>query len=167
MKTIVLTGMMGSGKSTIGKLLSEQLNLDFFDLDNLIEQKEQLTISEIFQTKGEKYFREIEKITLRENFSANNQVISLGGGTFENSNTQEILLKNSFVIYLKTTPQTIFDRIKNNKSRPLLCDNMTIKKISEIIELREKNYKKAHFTISTDEKSKNEITNEILGVLNI
>jgi shikimate kinase len=167
MKTIVLTGMMGSGKSTIGKLLSENLNIAFLDLDNLIEQKEQNSISKIFQTNGEKYFRELEKTTLHENFSAQNQIISLGGGTFENPETQKFLLQNSLVIYLETTPQTIFDRIKNDKSRPLLCDNMNIEKISEIIELRKKNYNKAHKTILTDKKSKNEIVKEILGVLNL
>jgi shikimate kinase len=167
MKTIVLTGMMGSGKSTIGKLLSEKLNMNFFDLDNLIEKKEGITISKIFQTKGEKYFREIEANILQEIFSTEDQVISLGGGTFENSKTQEFLLQNSIVIYLKTTPQTIFDRIKNDKSRPLLCDNMTIEKISEIIELRKNNYNKAHKTVLTDKKSEKEIINEILGVLNL
>jgi shikimate kinase len=167
MKTIVLTGMMGSGKSTIGELLSKKLNLDFIDLDDSIIQKEQISISKIFQTKGENYFREIEKNTLQEKFSANNQVISLGGGTFENQETQEFLLKNAIVIFLETSPNIIFDRIKNDKTRPLLCGNMTITKISEIIELRKKNYNKAHFTISTDNKNLDKVVNEILGVLNI
>jgi shikimate kinase len=167
MKTIVLIGMMGSGKSTIGKLLSDKLNVAFSDLDKLIEQKVQLSISQIFQTKGEKYFRELEKNVLRENFSANNQVISLGGGTFENSETQKFLLTNSIIIYLKTLPQTIFERIKNDKSRPLLCGNMTIENISEIMESRDINYRKASFTISTDNKNSDEIVSEILGVLNI
>ncbi len=165
MKTIVLTGMMGSGKTTIGKLLSNKLNLEFFDIDTLIEEQEGIKISEIFSKHGEKHFRTIEKEIIKKIFSPTNSVISLGGGAFENTETRDFLLKNSNVIYLKTSPEQIFDRIKNNKSRPLLCDNMNIETINNIINQRKHNYETASYIINTDNKKTNEIIEEITGVL--
>ncbi len=165
MKTIVLTGMMGSGKTTIGKLLSKKFNLEFADIDSYIESKEKTTITKIFQTNGEKYFRELEAKTIKKIFKHENQIISLGGGAFENTKTREFLNKNALTVYLKTTPEIIFDRIQNDTTRPLLCGNMSIEKIKEIIKLREKNYESAHFTISTDNKTSEEIIEEITGVL--
>lgn len=165
MKTIVLTGMMGSGKSTIGKILAMNLGCKYIDIDNYIEQKENISISNIFDSKGEKYFRQIEKNIIKEVFIPENLVISLGGGAFEDLTTQEFLLLNSTTIYLKTSPKIIFERIKNNTERPLLKDRMTIEKISEILTNREKNYKKAFKTIITDSKTPEEIIQEIIGAL--
>jgi shikimate kinase len=167
MRTIVLTGMMGSGKSTVGKLLSENLGIQFVDLDVFIEQSENLSISEIFKQKGEKYFRQIEKDKILEIFNENNQVISLGGGAFEDDNIRKFLLKNSCVIYLKTSPQKIFERIKNDTTRPLLSGEMSISKINEILDVREKNYNSAEKIILTDEKEPNLVVDEILGVLEL
>ena len=84
MKTIVLTGMMGSGKTTIAKLLSEKLNIKYIDIDFLIEEKENMKISEIFAQKGENYFRKLEQEILISCFITENAIISLGGGAFEN-----------------------------------------------------------------------------------
>lgn len=165
MKTIVLTGMMGAGKSTVGQLLAQRLNAEFADIDSLIENKENKTISEIFEAFGEEYFRTIEKNIIKQCFKPENQILSLGGGAFENSETQEFLLSNSTVIYLKTSPETIKKRIENNNSRPLLNNNNNIQKISEIINLRKNNYEKAHHSITTDNKNPNEIINEITGVI--
>lgn len=165
MKTICLTGMMGSGKSTTGKLLSQKLNTEFFDIDSLIEENEGMKISEIFKQKGENYFREIEKTVISSVLRNENQIISLGGGAFENKYIRELLLENSIVIYLKTLPETIFERIKNDTSRPLLCDNMSVIKIEEILKNREQNYKSATITINTDNKSPNEIVEEVIGAI--
>lgn len=165
MKTIILTGMMGSGKSTIGKLLAEKLNAKLIEIDNLIEKFEQTTISEIFKNKGEEYFRNIEQEIIFDNFKSENQIISLGGGTFENAKTRDFLLKNAIVIYLKTSEKIIYERIKNDKSRPLLCDNMTIENIENIIKKREQNYQTATYTIVTDNKNPQDLTDEIIGVI--
>jgi shikimate kinase len=167
MKTIILTGMMGAGKSTIAKILAEKLNIKSIDIDSLIEQNEGEKISEIFSNKGEKYFREIEKDTIENIFTSEveNLVISLGGGAFENKETREILLKKANVIYLQTSPKIIFERIKSNTERPLLCGNMSIEKISEILEKREKNYQTATYKITTDNKTPDQIAEEIIGVL--
>ncbi len=165
MKTIVLIGMMGSGKTTIGKLLGTKLNLKNIDIDILIEQNEKRTISDIFQNNGEKYFRNLEKETIQSVFEDKNLVISLGGGAFEDPVTQELLLKNSTIIYLKTSPQIILERIKNNTNRPLLKNQMTIEKIQSIISKRQKNYELANITILTDNKNPNKIVEEILGAI--
>lgn len=165
MKTIVLIGMMGSGKTTIGKLLGEKLTLRSVDIDAIIEQNEKRTVSEIFQNEGEKYFRNIERETIEKNFTNKDLIISLGGGAFEDQLTQELLLKNSTVIYLKTSPNVILERIKNNTNRPLLKNQMTVEKIQSIILQRQKNYELANITILTDNKNTDKIVEEILGVI--
>lgn len=165
MKTIVLIGMMGSGKTTIGKLLGEKLTLRSVDIDVIIEQNEKRTVSEIFQNEGEKYFRNIERETIEKNFTNKDLIISLGGGAFEDQLTQELLLKNSTVIYLKTSPNVILKRIKNNTNRPLLKNQMTVEKIQSIILQRQKNYELANITILTDNKNTDKIVEEILGVI--
>lgn len=165
MKTIVLIGMMGSGKTTIGKLLGEKLTLRSVDIDAIIEQNEKRTVSEIFQNEGEKYFRNIERETIKKNFMNKDLIISLGGGAFEDQLTQELLLKNSTVIYLKTSPNVILERIKNNTNRPLLKNQMTVEKIQSIILQRQKNYELANITILTDNKNTDKIVEEILGVI--
>lgn len=167
MKTVVLIGMMGSGKSTTGKLLGEYLNLKNYDIDREIENRENRKISEIFLQNGETYFREIEKKLTKEFLKSNleNSIITTGGGAFEELETREYLLQNSTVIYLKTSPKEIFERIKNDMTRPLLKGNMGISKITEILEKREAHYQLAHHTILTDKKAPEEIIHEILGVL--
>jgi len=165
MKTIVLIGMMGCGKTTSGKLLGEKLNIPVMDIDEQIEKSSHKTVAEIFAQDGEMFFRELEKNTIKHLFKRENLILSLGGGAFENNETRELLLNNSIVVYLKTSAQNIFARLKNNTDRPLLKNNMTVGKIQEIIDIRNKNYELAHFTISTDNKNPNQITDEILGVI--
>lgn len=166
MQTIVLTGMMGSGKTTIAKLLSEKLNIKYIDIDSYIEKQEGMKISEIFTKKGENYFRSLEQKIILSVFIPENSVISLGGGAFENKKIREFLLKNSTVIYLKTSSEIIYERIKNNTTRPLLCGNMSIEKIDQILRKREKNYESAPIIINTDNKTPERIIEEITGVLN-
>ena len=95
-----------------------------------------------------------------------NQIISLGGGAFESEENRKIILNNAKVIYLKATPQAIYNRIKEETHRPLLKRNFSIEKITEIMLKRQINYIKAHFTIDTTDKTPYNIANEILGVLN-
>ena len=92
MKTIILTGMMGSGKSAVGSMIADKTECDFFDLDKVIESKENMSISDIFKNYGEKYFRDSEYRILKQIFKPENLVISLGGGAFENENIRDMLL---------------------------------------------------------------------------
>lgn len=130
-----------------------------------LDPNEKRTVSEIFQNEGEKYFRNIERETIKKNFTNKDLIISLGGGAFEDQLTQELLLKNSTVIYLKTSPNVILERIKNNTNRPLLKNQMTVEKIQSIILQRQKNYELANITILTDNKNTDKIVEEILGVI--
>jgi shikimate kinase len=161
MKTICLTGMMGSGKTTVAKIFASDNHFKVIDIDSIIEQNEHCEISEIFKTKGEEYFRKIEQQTITDNFKPENSVISLGGGAFENERVREFLLKNSTVVYLKTSPAVIFERIKNDTTRPLLHGKMNTETIAEILNKREKNYLSAHKTIITDGKTPQQIVLEL------
>lgn len=161
MKTICLTGMMGSGKTTVAEAFAAEKKLKIIDIDSIIEEKENKKISEIFETKGEDYFRKVEQDAIFSNFQPEDAIISLGGGAFENTETRTFLLKNSKVIYLKTSPETILERIKNDNSRPLLCGKMNIESIKQILEKRESNYLSAHKTVLTDNKTPQQIVLEI------
>ncbi len=164
---IALIGMMGSGKTTIGAELKNVLPyLDYIDLDELIEKSTQKKISEIFLKYGEPHFRILENDKIKSVLKKNNQIISLGGGAFENEENRKLLLENSTVIYLKASPQAIYDRIKSETHRPLLRRDFSVEKIKQIMDKRKKNYEKAHFTIDTTDKSPYNIVKEILGVLN-
>lgn len=158
--------MMGCGKTTVAEALSQQMpEFSCVDVDCEIEKTSGKKISEIFLKHGEKYFRMLESEKIEKIFSGDNQVISLGGGAFENSINREIILKNSKVFYLKTSAEEIYNRIKQEFHRPLLSKNNSVERISEIMNSREPNYLKANYTVITDGKTPAEIANEILGVI--
>ena len=160
MKTICLTGMMGSGKTSVAKLFAAKNNLKMIDIDSIIEEQEGKNISQIFSENGENYFRRVEKKIITDSFEPENAIISLGGGAFENEDTRNFLLQNSKVIYLKTSPDIIYERIKNDTSRPLLHGKMNIESITEILKKREGHYLSAHKTILTDNKTPEQIVLE-------
>ena len=160
MNNIVLIGLMGAGKSTIGKALSKDLNYNFIDIDEEIVKSEKMSINDIFKLKSETYFRELETKTIEKFSKSDNAVISLGGGAFENEKNRTILLNSSKVFYLKASIDTLFERIKTDNSRPLLkCDNPK-EKLKELLKKREVNYEKAHYTINA-ENSLEEIIQKI------
>ncbi len=164
---IVLIGMMGCGKTTIAKELAKQLSdFKYIDIDEEIEKSTQKKISEIFLRHGEPFFRMLETDKIRYFCKNNNQIISVGGGAFESEENRGILSKNNLVIYLKASPDEIYNRIKSETHRPLLKKNFSVEKIASILEKREINYTKAHKTIDTNSKTPYNIAQEILGVLN-
>ena len=167
-KNITLIGMMGSGKTTVAKELATKLS-DFrlVDIDAEIEKSSGKKISDIFLKYGESRFREMESAKIRTFLRNENQIISAGGGAFENPDNRRLFLENSTVFFLKASAETIYERIKNESHRPLLKKNFSVEKISNILSLREKNYAKAHYIIDTDGKSPYNIVEEILGVLNV
>ncbi len=165
---IVLIGMMGSGKTTTGKELSKVLSdFHYADIDAEIEKSTQKKISEIFLKHGEPFFRMLESDKIRKYCKEKNYIISAGGGAFENEDNRNIMLDTSHVIYLKATPEAIYERIKEENHRPLLRKNFSVEKIAFIMKLREKNYQKANITIDTTGKTTYDIVQEILGVLKL
>lgn len=164
---IILVGMMGSGKTTIGKELSKNFSeFDYIDIDEEIEKSTQKKISEIFLRHGESFFRMLESEKIEKICQKDNQIISTGGGAFENPQNREILLNCGKVIYLKATSQEIYNRIKTETHRPLLRKDFSVEKIESILNMREKNYNKAHIIIDTTQKTPVQIVKEIVGVLN-
>ena len=162
-KNIVFLGMMGSGKTSIGFLVSKKLKLDFYDVDNYIEKKLDMKISEIFQNKGEIFFRkEEEKINLNI-LKKKKCIVALGGGAFINKNIRNEVLKNHISFWLELESSTLLNRIKNSTKRPLAV-NKTNNDLKKIIKKRTKYYSKALFKVNCDNQSKKEIVDKILDV---
>ena len=162
-KNLVFLGMMGSGKSSIGNLVSKKLDLPFIDIDNLIVEHTGMSISEIFEKKGENYFRNLEeKITLKCLKKIKN-VISLGGGGFINTKIRKEILSNHFSFWLNWDDSILIRRIKGSKKRPLVFKS-TDQEIKTIIKNRSKIYSNAQFKINCNKLSKTEIVKKIIKI---
>ena len=160
-ENLVFLGMMGSGKSSIGSLVAKKLKLNFIDIDKEIEKELNLSISKIFETKGEDYFRKFEeKITLKK-LKINSTVISLGGGAFINKVIRKEVLKNHISFWLNWDNEILINRIKNSKKRPLAL-NSTENELIDLIKKRSNIYSKALYEIKCEKLSKNEIVKKIL-----
>lgn len=154
---------MGVGKSTIGKSLSKKLNMKFFDTDSIIEEKEKMSIKNIFETKGEKYFRKIEKKTSLEILNNTNVVVALGGGAFVDIDVRNKILESSVSCWLFLDVKNLLKRISDSKNkRPLLSNKNLEKTLNNIHEEREKIYKNADFKIDCNKKEKFKIIDEII-----
>ena len=162
-KNLVFLGMMGSGKSSIGNLVSKKLNLPFIDIDSVIVKNTGMSVSEIFVKKGEDYFRNLEeKITLKSLQRIKN-VISLGGGGFINSKIRKEILTNHFSFWLNWDESILVKRIAGSEKRPLAL-NSTDREIREIINNRSKIYTKAQFKINCNKLTKTEIVKKIMKI---
>ncbi|MGD1320499.1 shikimate kinase [Chryseobacterium sp. 2R14A] len=163
---ISLIGYMGSGKSHISKILSDKINFKLIDLDKEISWRNKLTIPEIFEKKGEIYFRKLERETLEEILATQeNIVLSLGGGTPVYYNNMEIINHNSKSIFLRASISTLVERLSKQKEKRPLIAKITDEDLPEFIakHLFERNifYSKAQFSISTDNKTPEDIVKEI------
>ena len=165
-KNICIMGLMGSGKSIIGKDLSKYLNLNFYDIDKEIELKTKKKISEIFEKEGELYFRNIEEKVCIEILTNDNCVISLGGGSIISKKIRKIIKKNSLSIYLQVKLNNLQNRLKFSRKRPLLNKNENNSEIlKNIFKDRQKYYEKADLIINND-GDKSQSLNEIKSQLN-
>jgi shikimate kinase len=161
---IILVGMPASGKTTIGKMLSEQLQkYTLIDTDAVIERTEGMTISDIFEKHSEDYFRKLEHDTIQMICSSgDNKIISVGGGAFENPDNRAALLKYGKVFYLKSNLDILYYRISEDKTRPLLQKENPRQILENLLKKREENFKKAHYTVDTDNMTTDEILRFIL-----
>ena len=160
-KNIVLLGMMGSGKSTIGYLLSKNINFNFLDIDKFIEKETGLKIYDIFQRKGEIYFRNLEeKITLKF-LKGKGKIISLGGGAFLNKNIRKEILKNHISFWLSWNNSTIIKRILKSKKRPIAFISSE-NNLNKLINERSNIYSEAKFKINCETLTKNMIVKNII-----
>jgi shikimate kinase/shikimate kinase/3-dehydroquinate synthase len=161
-KNLVLLGMMGVGKSTLGKIVAKKLNLEFIDTDAKIEEKCLMKISAIFKKKGEKFFRIEEEKEVLKSLKKNNCVIALGGGAFINKTVRNTILKNAVSIWLDVDLKTLNKRVKWNKKRPLLNKENNQEKINKLYSERINIYKLANHRIDCDHLDKENIAKKII-----
>ena len=160
-KNLVLLGMMGVGKTRIGKYVAKRLKINFFDIDKLVEKKNEMKITEIFKTKGEIYFRKEEEFVTIKYLNERKSVISLGGGGFINDKIREIVLSKCISVWLNVNLKTIYKRIKNSKIRPL-ANNDNQNNLSRIFLERKKIYSLADHEINCDNLNIDQIGKKII-----
>ena len=163
---ISLVGFMGTGKSTVGQLLAKKLGLEFLETDQLVEQHEQASISQIFAEQGEKYFRQLEQEILQEILINQKAfVLSTGGGIVLSSDNRKLLQQKTIAILLEATPETIYQRIKEDGVRPLLATENPQRKIKTLLKQRQNYYQEFTHKIQTDGKTPMEIVKEIKNLV--
>ena len=160
-KNLVLLGMMGVGKTIIGKYVARRLKINFFDIDKLIEKKNEMKITEIFKTKGEIYFRKEEEVVTIKYLNKKTSIISLGGGGFINDKIRKKVLSECFSVWLNVNLETLYMRLKNSKKRPLIYKNNR-NTIEKIFMERKKIYSLADHEINCDNLNINQISNKII-----
>ena len=161
-KNLVLLGMMGVGKTTLGKIVSKKLNLQFIDTDDNIEKNCSMKISEIFKKKGEEFFRVEEEKEVLKSLKESNSVIALGGGSFVNEIARKNILENAISIWLDVSIDDLNKRIKWNDKRPLLGEGSNEEKIKKLYIERKDIYKLANHKINCDNLTKENIVEKIV-----
>ena len=162
-KNLVFIGMMGSGKSSIGSIVSKRLNLNFFDIDQLIENDQKMRVSKIFEIKGETFFRNIEKKITLNVLMSKKGVVALGGGAFVTRAIKNEVLDNHLSFWLNWNVDTLINRIKNSKKRPLAI-NSSKNELIEIIKKRSIIYSKALYKINCENFTKQQISKKIIDI---
>ncbi|HUJ17824.1 MAG TPA: shikimate kinase [Nitrospirota bacterium] len=160
-KNIILTGFMGVGKTSVGTGLAKDVGYQFVDTDLLIEADQKMSVTEIFSTKGEPFFREVESRVIGEVLQRESQVVSTGGGAVLRDSNREAFKKAGFVVCLTARPEVIFERVRHETHRPLLRTEDPLAKIGELLESRAPFYAQADAVIDTSEKSVEAVITEI------
>ena len=161
-KNLVLLGMMGVGKTTLGKILAKNYKLGFVDIDSKIEEKTMMSINEIFEKKGEKFFRNEEEKEVLKLIKKRDCVLAFGGGTFINDLIRNNVLKNSISVWIDVDLKTLNKRIKWNRKRPLLDSKNNQKIISQLYTKRKSIYKLANYRIDCSNLDKKSIADKII-----
>lgn len=154
---VILTGFMGTGKSTVGRLLAKKLSYQFVDLDELIVAREDLSIRDIFDSKGEPYFRNVESVVLRDVLQQHHMVIATGGGAVLSEENRKFMEQSGLVVNLLASPEEIAQRLVMDTERPLLLSGNKMDSIISLLQERECCYALADFRIDTTGKSVEEI----------
>ena len=162
-ENIYLIGFMGTGKSTAADYLHKKLSMEMAEMDQLIEARAGMPISRIFEKYGEEYFRNLETELLIELSEKERLVVSCGGGTPMRDRNVREMRKSGTIVLLTASPETIFSRVKDSHSRPLLEQNKSVDYIAKLLEQRRSAYEAAaDLVIETDQKSMEEICGELL-----
>ena len=163
---IALCGMMGSGKTAVGRLLASRLSYKFFDTDKLIEKRLKKSIEDIFNEDGEIFFRSLEEQVIIDLLDEKKIIISLGGGSILNGKIRKLIKRKSYNIYLQVKVDILAKRLKNSKNRPLIKNKNLYKILNELIKKRSKFYHKADLIID-NEDGLSETVNKIINKINL
>ena len=157
-KNVFLIGFMGCGKSTLARRLSRDTQMELIEMDEIIEAEENMSISQMFETYGEEYFRDLESALVERITQKGNCVVSCGGGVILREENVKKMKENGKIIYLSATPETIYNRVKNSTKRPLLNGNMNVEYIRQLMDKRLPLYEQAaDEVVCVDDKEKFEI----------
>jgi len=162
---IVLTGMMGTGKTAVGKKVAQKLNMEYISTDEIIEKDVGISIPRIFEKKGEPYFRDVESKAIKCVAMLDNLVIDTGGGVVQRSENMEELERNGVIICLTASPETILERTSRTNYRPLLNVDDRKDEIRKLLKKRKQFYKRCSRMIDTSHKGIEEVANEIIKFL--
>ncbi len=169
-KKILFVGLMGSGKTTIGKLLANYINYQFYDLDKEIEKKYNKSIREIFSSEGEINFRKSEAAIIKKLLVSNNNngmVIASGGGTFLNKETRILAKKQALTIWLRADLDLLYNRTQNQNNRPLLNFDDKKEVLKKLIKERYPIYEEANITVESSKTSKLNMVKKVLNKISI
>ena len=161
-KNLTLTGMMGVGKTTVGKALSEHLSMEFLDVDTIIEKKLNLTVQKIFEKNGEAFFREVEEEVTLQTLKDKNKIISLGGGAFMNPKIRDCVISNTKSYWLYLDLNLLEKRLINSRKRPLLINKNIRLDLEKIYNERKGTYSLANYKIDCNNLSTDLITKKII-----
>jgi shikimate kinase len=160
-KNIVITGFMGTGKTTVGRIVADLLGWTFYDLDKIISRRDNRSISEIFAESGEAYFRELESLVIDELRLLENAVIAVGGGAFISDDNRLKMAENGVIFCLTAEPEEIVRRLADKNDRPLLSVSQKLERINKLMSARKAVYDKSSYTIDTTKLTPAEIAGEI------
>ncbi len=166
-KNIIITGFMGTGKSVVAKELARKLKMEFIDMDQIIEEDQGMSISDIFARYGENYFREQENKLVKKLSQKENMVIATGGGTLLSSDNARMLGQAGEIVCLYADSQTIYNRVKRKNNRPLLKGENVLSKISRLLEERKKIYDNIKWKINTTNFTTQEVVDKIINLLKL
>lgn len=161
---IFITGFMGTGKSTIARALADRIGKVFIDMDTMIEKREGIPIVDIFNVKGEDYFRKLEERLLQEIVGQQNLVVATGGGTLLNERNDQLVLRNGIIILLWARPEVILDRLREERSRPLLLERNKWGKILFLMEKRKKQYGRFSNCIDTSDLTVKQVVDKVIMI---
>lgn len=164
-KSIVLVGIMGVGKSSVGKRLADKLELDFTDIDEEIEKREGMKVSDIFAQKGEEYFRKVEKEVIRDELKKVPHVIATGGGAFVNDETRALIKQNGTSVWLRAKLEMILERVSRHDTRPLLAKGDKKEILKKLIEERTPYYEEADLIVDSDNGPHYKVVDQIIWKL--
>lgn len=164
-KNLVLIGFMGTGKSSVGKVLGRKLSRPVIDIDQSVEARENRKIEAIFESEGEAAFRRLEKKAIEEAASQDGAIITTGGGAVLDPENLRVLRANGWILALTATPDTIYKRVKDSRHRPLLKHADVLGEITRLLEARKTLYDDADYRFETDGRNPSQVARMILDTL--